>query len=112
MNEELRKILIPRVGNSRGAPMGRPNVDYYIDKAGDPVYLEVNADAAPFSLVRVYLDAGGYDSGGAYWGNGCNQRLYGFVGPLTDIRGFVWARDRETAKIAVRDIHPHARFFR
>lgn len=54
---------LPDVNCQYGAPMGRGQAE-----AADP--------QAPikFRLSRVYLNSGGYDRGGAYWGFG--QRLY------------------------------------
>jgi hypothetical protein len=88
---------------SRGASMGRFNAGLEYD---------VLDNAAPFHLVRIPLDSGGYDRGGVYWGHDARERLYGYVGPLTDIRGFVRARSRGGAKAAVRLTYPRARFFR
>jgi len=87
--------------NRYGAFMGRPLLGK--DKSVPP-------EAAPFSLRRVYLDRGGYDPGGAYWGLGAP--LYEFAGPDPEISGFVRGRTREAAKAEVRKFHPSARFFR
>ena len=46
-----------------GAPMGRSG------QKGDPDWYY------RFSLRRVRLDAGGYDSGGAYWGHGREETV-------------------------------------
>lgn len=48
---------LPVVGGRYGAPMGR---------GGDVL----DPDAGPLTARRVTLDAGGYDAGGAYWGQG------------------------------------------
>lgn len=95
---------------ARGAAMGRANRSGYRNAKGDWIELAVTENARPFSLVRIRLDSGGYDRGGAYWGHGAP--LWGFVGPVEDICGFVRAKNREAAKAAVREIHPHARFYR
>lgn len=100
----------PHANCQYGAPLGRNNRSHYEDSKGNRHDLTVNAHAAPFHMVRVRLDSGGYDSGGAYWGIG--DRLYYYQGPITDIDGYVRGRTREAAKAAVRAIHPHARFFR
>lgn len=100
----------PPVSGRYGAPMGRPNRDSYTDKQGNTHRLTVTANARPFHLVRVRLDAGGYDSGGAYWGHGAP--LYYFEGPLSDVRGYVRGITRDAAKRNVRELHPHARFYR
>lgn len=84
----------------RGASLGRPCRNEFMATPG----------AAPFRLVRIYLDAGGYDNGGAYWGHG--EPLYYYEGPLTDLNGFVRGHTREAAKAEVRRMQPHAQFFR
>ena len=104
-------IITAPVAGRFGAPMGRPTVSGYLDRKGDWQELAVMKNAAPFHLVAIRIDSEGYDKGGAYWGLS-RQTLYGFVGPLTDIRGFVWADSREDAKHQVRQLHPNARFFR
>lgn len=48
---------LPDVSGARGAPCGR---------SGAPL----DADADRITARRIILDAGGYDSGGAYWGLG------------------------------------------
>jgi len=71
----------------------------------------VNENAAPMYLVRVRLDSGGYDAGGAYWG--IDHPLYYYeANPAGLISGYVRGRTREHAKAEVRKIHPLARFFR
>ena len=97
--------------SSRGAALGRPNVSGYAGKNGW-IELSVTPGAPPFHLVRVAIDSQGYDRGGVYWGLNTRERLFGFIGPVTDIRGFVWATDRDEAKRLVRELHPYARFFR
>ncbi len=90
---------------TRGAQLGRPTTD------PDTV------PPAPFRfyLQRVRLDAGGYDSGGAYWGTGAP--LYRFEageGPdeLADWpSGFLRARTRADAKRQLRETYPAARFY-
>lgn len=100
----------PDVSGKYGAPMGRMSHASFTDKHGETFALTVNENAAPFRLVRCPLDRGGYDRGGAYWGAPSN--LYYYEGPLTDINGFVRGNTRDAAKLAVRAIHPLARFFR
>lgn len=102
MDKETAAILTPKVDGRYGAPMGRANKD-----GG----FAILPDARPCTLVRIPLDSGGYDRGGAYWGLS-RDRLYGFIGPVSDIVAYVWAKDREAAKAAIREIHPHARFYR
>lgn len=83
----------------RGAPMGRPGGT---KPATD--------DRERFTLQRVRLNSGGYDSGGAYWGHG--QPLFWYEGPGPGEDGHLRASDREAAKAAVRKLHPAARFYR
>jgi hypothetical protein len=65
-------------------------------------------------LQRVYLNSGGYDSGGAYWGVG--QPLFGYEsaedGGDDLIQGFIRADDREHAKEQLRAKFPAVKFFR
>lgn len=93
----------PDVNCKYGAPMGRPSrgVDQYT----------VNDDARPVYLMRVPLDSGGYDRGGAYWGTPSDLYYYE-ANPTGLISGYVRGRTREHAKAAVRAILPHARFYR
>lgn len=91
----------PNVNCRYGAPMGR--------RSHDGGYT-VNENAAPMHLVKIRIDSGGYDSGGAYWGIG--DPVFYFEAHVTDIRGYVRARDRTAAKAEVRSIHPAAKFFR
>lgn len=102
---------LPDVSSRYGAPMGRRDSSSYTDSHGRRVEITCTADSPPFYLVRVPLDSGGYDSGGAYWGLGAP--LYRFEhSRLSDLSGFARGRTREAAKAAVRESHPLARFFR
>jgi hypothetical protein len=100
----------PDVNCKYGAPMGRPSHDTFTDKQGRTFQMIVNDDAKPFRLIRCPLDSGGYDRGGAYWGLG--EPLYYYEGPLSDISGYVRGASREKAKVAVRELHPKAKFYR
>jgi hypothetical protein len=102
MDKETREILVPKVDGRFGAPMGRANRD------GGFAIVE---NGRRCTLVQIPIDSGGYDQGGAYWGLS-KDRLYGFIGPISDIVAYVWAKDREAAKAAIREIHPHALFHR
>ena len=108
--KQLANTLTPHCSGAYGAPMGRPTVAGFWSMKGDWIEVTATPDARPFHLVRLPLDSGGYDAGGAYWGHG--EPLYGYVGPTTDIRGYVRGKNREAAKAAVRELHPHARFYR
>lgn len=88
--------VLPQVSSRHGAPMGRP-----------PSYPMYEIPGGLVRLRHLPLDAGGYDSGGAYWGIG--QRLYW----ATDEDGgeaFFRATCRGAAKEHVRQISPTARF--
>jgi hypothetical protein len=63
-----------------------------------------------FQLYRVYLNGGGYDRRGAYWGVG--DKLYYYSDDSGRIDGHVRAHDRAAAKEAVRKLHPGATFYR
>ena len=88
----------PPVSCAYGAPMGR--------RTG-PDYLETSE--GKIHLVRVRLNSGGYDSGGAYWGIGA---------PLwyaEDLDGncrFFRAASRDMANAAIRADFPDAQFYR
>ena len=70
----------------------------------------------PFTLRRVSINQGGYDSGGAYWGTGAP--LYYFEayeecdGDETEISDFIRASSREHAKDIITARYPGARFKR
>lgn len=81
---------------TRGAGMGREN-----KTAAVP-------ECVQWSLQRVRLNAGGYDSGGAYWGVG--QPLYWASAGEADM--FFRAATRQDAKAYVRETYPAARFYR
>lgn len=88
----------PRVDCKYGAPMGRHTGTNYLETEAGPLYLK-----------RVPINSGGYDSGGAYWGLG--QPLY-YVEDQDGNSQFLRAWDRESAKSAIRENWPNARFYR
>lgn len=94
---------LPDVHSRYGAPMGR------VGEKGDPDW------PYRFHLARVYLNSGGYDRGGAYWG--FDAPLYqawaesGDDG-VADVEMFLRAYDREDAKAKVLANYPNARFYR
>ena len=81
----------------RGAALGRAREG---DKASD----------APmkFNLMRVRLDRGGYDPGGAYWG--LPSDLYFACCGETEF--YLRAKSRDAAKAEVCKDFPNARFYR
>lgn len=105
--------------SSRGADMGRTST-----------LPAVNVSNPRFHLVRVRLDSGGYDSGGAYWGHGkplyravsvdkmpTAYRMWGdgditSTGRVDHVERFVRADSRDEAKAAIRGAIPTATFFR
>lgn len=76
------------VSSKYGAPMGRRS------------FAAHDGTSVPkLSLQRVRIDAGGYDSGGAYWGLGAPL----YVATDGDgIEVYVRGKTREDAKAAVR----------
>lgn len=95
----MSRYQLPNVTSARGAPMGRANL---YGTAVSPVKLR---------MERVYINGGGYDSGGAYWGNGAPLWVaWGHDG--REVRLFVRATDRTAAKVAVQRLLPGARFHR
>lgn len=65
-----------------------------------------------FRLVRMYLDSGGYDEGGAYWGHGDPlYRAFG-EGPVGVNELFVRGKTRDEAKAKIREYFPNASFWR
>lgn len=89
---------LPKVNCRYGAPMGRRETHY------------TGIDNPKFSLQRIRLDSGGYDSGGAYWGIG--TPLYWYQSTDGFIEGFLRAFSREVAKAEIRKSYPSAKFFR
>jgi hypothetical protein len=86
-----------------GASMGRRNVHVVEDRHAD---FRVH-------LVRVPLDQGGYDPGGAYWGGGRDiPRLYRYETDDGTIEAYVRAWDREEAKREIQKRYPNVRFYR
>lgn len=80
---------LPDVASRYGAPMGRNTSDTEL-VPGERVQLH-----------RVYLDSGGYDRGGAYWGGGTPLYTYGNGAGWNYLR----AASRDAAKAEVRRRH-------
>jgi hypothetical protein len=89
--------FITNASSRYGAPMGRFTGAYFLDTDAGKVYLR-----------RVYLDNGGYDKGGAYWGHG--EPL--FEAMDQDGNGSILrARSRNMAKMHILADFPDARFY-
>jgi hypothetical protein len=88
----------PDVNCRYGAPMGRP------DHTEDDPALAV----LPFTLRRIRINSGGYDSGGAYWGIG--TPLYWASNDV--VERWFRAPGREAAKNHIRKEFPDAKFCR
>ena len=110
---------LPDVSSRYGAPMGRPDRPTWFDlQSPDGAEYALDSDFAhKFYLVRVPLDGGGYDAGGAYWGHGAP--LYRAVSENETVTRYIRATGgrygaaaRETVKATIRAEFPNARFFR
>jgi hypothetical protein len=89
--------FIKQVNSKYGAPMGRFTGPNFLD-----------TDAGKIVLRRIYLDNGGYDRGGAYWGHG--DALYETLD--IDGNGFILrANSRDKAKAIVWESFPDAKFY-
>jgi hypothetical protein len=91
---------LPKAYSQYGASMGRTS----------DALEHFSACVGRVSLARVPLDAGGYDSGGAYWGIGEPLwRARGAEDDLDDLEAFFRAPSREAAKAM---LPAGVRFFR
>lgn len=110
----MSAIKLSNVSSKYGAPMGRPHMQPAAGNLDKP---------RKFRLHRVYLDNGGYDNGGAYWGSG--DPLYRAVCVESEAVG-TWAagsfvghvecyqraRTRQDAKDLVLAYYSGATFYR
>ena len=75
----LFKLVIDKMDTSRGAPMGRGNINecpLATKYEGDYYQMDGNLYDTGKTFDRtVPLDGGGYDAGGAYWGRGTELRV-------------------------------------
>lgn len=95
----------PTVSARYGAPMGRTSHTDLRDMPKRP----------KFSLCRIRLNSGGYDSGGAYWGLGAP--LYYAAASRDDTGALIADRyfrasNRAAAKARILSEFPTARFYR
>jgi hypothetical protein len=89
--------FIKQVSCKYGSPMGRFTGPHFLD-----------TDAGKIVLRRIYLDNGGYDKGGAYWGHG--EALYETMDE--DGNGFILrAMSRDKAKAIIWADFPDAKFY-
>ncbi len=80
---------------SRGAAMGRPTVKGPADYAGK------------LALRRSYIDSGGYDRNGTYFGIGAP--LYWYASDDGEIDGMLRACNRASAREQVLALYPKAK---
>jgi hypothetical protein len=98
---------LPNVNCQFGAPMGRGEA--HAADAQAPI---------KFWLSRVYLNSGGYDSGGAYWGFGGllyqakadAPTAYAYGGDVVTF--YLRASGRDDAKAQVCKLYPKATVYR
>jgi hypothetical protein len=82
------------------------------DSTSDRDLRQLAPEPVKLSLQRVRLDSGGYDSGGAYWGQGAPLYRAADDAGLGEVTLFIRARDREHAKALVLAKLPNACFYR
>lgn len=96
-------MKLPNVSSKYGAPMGR---------GGESLakFLREYAGLGKLSLVRIPINSGGYDNGGAYWGTGAQLWRAAFVTSdgCETVETFFRAPSREAAKAQL----PGAKFYR
>ena len=85
---------------SRGAALGRH------------LYEGESSFDGKFTLRRVYLDSGGYDPNGTYFGHGTPIYWYANHDGPEPIDRTLRAHSRAEAKIHVLRLYPKARFYR
>jgi hypothetical protein len=110
----METIKLRKACSERGADMGRPS---FLPNDRSVV--------VKLRLVRLRLDSGGYDAGGAYWG--CREypnRIYWVEStedfelgmydrpPVGTIEMTVDATSRTEAKRKIRELLPNAKFYR
>lgn len=92
---------LPMCNSQYGAPMGRMGNNPQFD------------DGARCYLRRVYLNSGGYDSGGAYWGHGEPLWIVQEATERDDFgEAFYRAKSRQEAKAKALADYPTVSFLR
>ena len=100
----MSNLKMTNINSQHGAPMGRcDKVHDYHEKVG---HLQ---PTGKIHMARVYLNQGGYDNGGAYWGIG--GKLYMAWHAQNDFVRYVRACDRESAKAQVLETWPRVSFY-
>ena len=113
------KLKLTKACSVRGADMGRPNF----------LPLDTSMDIK-LNLVRLKWVDQDYDQNGAYWGRTKNDFIYcAWTVPMVEwkkidgtndpkeyralplVQIFARARNRQEAKVTVRELLPNARFF-
>lgn len=84
---------------TRGAALGRPTIHDASKDFNGKLYLR-----------RVYLNSGGYDINGTYFGFG--MPLYWYADKDYNIDAMLRASSRESAKLDILKQYPTAKFFR
>lgn len=112
--QERYTLSLPKAYSARGADMGR-------SEYGLHEYRALGTSTPKLHLTRVALDNGGYDRGGAYWGNSeqagflycakCDLNDSELV-QTTPVRLFVRAWDHKQAQQEIRKQLKNARFYR
>ena len=97
-----QKLKTDNACSPRGAAMGRKSWGL-TEHRTKPMMMYVQ---------RIKLIGGGYDLGGAYWGDGSIYPLFCAWAEDIDARVFVRAKDREEAKLKIKDSFVNAKFFR
>lgn len=70
------------------------------------------SDKIKMSLKRLYLNSGGYDSSGSYYGGGLPLYIYSGETESDEIWGTLRAHTRDNAKAQIRATYPNATFYR
>jgi hypothetical protein len=97
----MARIHLSKGCSQYGAQMGRR------DNHADDQSLAIR-----FKLQRLYLDSGGYDWAGAYWGFGAPLFVAEGDNGIDVAELFMRASDRDHAKAIILEQYPAAKFYR
>lgn len=95
------KLTLEKAYSKYGADIGRGD-----DTPADP------GVSIKLHLTRMRIDAGGYDTGGAYWGIGDHMYCAEGETDTESARIFVRAKNRQDAKAKILRKLPNASFYR